>query len=98
MSQEWFARPVLFEADIDRTLGFYVNRLGFTQAVVPGQLMSKVPNRRFSGHYTLDFIGMRFLASASVLAGKKSREINGQIFENGTIDIKCTPRLGLPAK
>jgi catechol 2,3-dioxygenase-like lactoylglutathione lyase family enzyme len=32
MNAEWFARPVLFVADIDRTLDFYVNRLGFTQS------------------------------------------------------------------
>ena len=32
MSVEWFARPVLFVADIDRTLDFYVNSLGFTQS------------------------------------------------------------------
>jgi catechol 2,3-dioxygenase-like lactoylglutathione lyase family enzyme len=32
LSEEWFARPVLFVADIDRTLDFYVNRLGFTQS------------------------------------------------------------------
>ena len=31
MNQQWYARPVLFVADIDRTLDFYVNRLGFTQ-------------------------------------------------------------------
>jgi catechol 2,3-dioxygenase-like lactoylglutathione lyase family enzyme len=29
MVEEWFARPVLFVADIDRSLDFYVNRLGF---------------------------------------------------------------------
>jgi catechol 2,3-dioxygenase-like lactoylglutathione lyase family enzyme len=29
---EWFARPVLFVADMQRTLDFYVNRLGFTQS------------------------------------------------------------------
>jgi len=29
---EWFARPVLFVADIHRTLDFYVNRLGFTES------------------------------------------------------------------
>jgi catechol 2,3-dioxygenase-like lactoylglutathione lyase family enzyme len=28
----WYTRPVLFVADIDRTLDFYVNRLGFTQS------------------------------------------------------------------
>lgn len=32
MREEWFARPVLSVADVDRTLDFYVNRLGFTQA------------------------------------------------------------------
>ena len=32
MSEEWYARPVLFVAHIDRTLDFYVNRLGFAQA------------------------------------------------------------------
>jgi len=32
MSEEWYARPVLFVADVDRTLDFYVNRLGFTQS------------------------------------------------------------------
>ena len=32
MTKEWYARPVLFVADIDRTLDFYVNRLGFTQS------------------------------------------------------------------
>ena len=32
MSREWYARPVLFVAHIDRTLDFYVNRLGFTQS------------------------------------------------------------------
>ena len=29
---EWFARPVLFVADIHRTIDFYVNRLGFTES------------------------------------------------------------------
>jgi catechol 2,3-dioxygenase-like lactoylglutathione lyase family enzyme len=32
LSEEWYARPVLFVADIDQTLDFYVNRLGFTQS------------------------------------------------------------------
>ena len=32
MSNEWFARPVLFVADIDRSVDFYVKQLGFTQA------------------------------------------------------------------
>jgi catechol 2,3-dioxygenase-like lactoylglutathione lyase family enzyme len=32
LTEEWYARPVLFVADIDRTLDFYVNRLGFTQS------------------------------------------------------------------
>lgn len=32
MSEEWYARAVLFVADIDRTLDFYVNRLGFTRS------------------------------------------------------------------
>jgi catechol 2,3-dioxygenase-like lactoylglutathione lyase family enzyme len=32
LSEEWYARPVLFVTDIDRTLDFYVNRLGFTQS------------------------------------------------------------------
>jgi catechol 2,3-dioxygenase-like lactoylglutathione lyase family enzyme len=31
-SEEWHARPVLFVADVDRTLDFYVNRLGFTRS------------------------------------------------------------------
>lgn len=29
---EWFARPVLFVADLHRTLDFYVNRLGFRES------------------------------------------------------------------
>jgi catechol 2,3-dioxygenase-like lactoylglutathione lyase family enzyme len=32
MSKEWFARPVLFVLDIDRSVDFYVKQLGFTQA------------------------------------------------------------------
>ena len=28
---EWFARPVLFVADIGRSVDFFVNQLGFTQ-------------------------------------------------------------------
>jgi catechol 2,3-dioxygenase-like lactoylglutathione lyase family enzyme len=28
----WYARPVLFVGDIDRSVEFYVNQLGFTQA------------------------------------------------------------------
>jgi len=32
LTADWYARPVLFVADIDRTLDFYVNRLGFTQS------------------------------------------------------------------
>ena len=32
MREEWFARPVLFVADIGRTLDFYVARLGFTES------------------------------------------------------------------
>jgi len=32
LSEEWFARPVLFVADIGRTVRFYVDRLGFTQS------------------------------------------------------------------
>jgi catechol 2,3-dioxygenase-like lactoylglutathione lyase family enzyme len=31
LSEEWFARPVLYVADIVRTADFYVNKLGFTQ-------------------------------------------------------------------
>jgi catechol 2,3-dioxygenase-like lactoylglutathione lyase family enzyme len=31
MSDRWFARPVLFVADIDRSVDFYVKQLGFTQ-------------------------------------------------------------------
>ena len=31
MSNEWFARPVLFVADIDRSVDFYVKQLGFTE-------------------------------------------------------------------
>lgn len=31
MNEQWYARSVLFVADIDRTLDFYVKRLGFTQ-------------------------------------------------------------------
>ena len=30
-STEWFGRPVLLVADLNRTLDFYVNRLGFTE-------------------------------------------------------------------
>jgi catechol 2,3-dioxygenase-like lactoylglutathione lyase family enzyme len=29
---EWYARPVLFVADIGRSVDFYVKRLGFTQS------------------------------------------------------------------
>jgi catechol 2,3-dioxygenase-like lactoylglutathione lyase family enzyme len=32
MQDEWFARPVLHVADVERTLGFYVNRLGFAES------------------------------------------------------------------
>jgi len=32
MSDQWYARPVLFVADIDRSVDFYVKQLGFTQA------------------------------------------------------------------
>jgi catechol 2,3-dioxygenase-like lactoylglutathione lyase family enzyme len=31
MSNVWYARPVLFVADIDRSVDFYVNQLGFSQ-------------------------------------------------------------------
>ncbi len=30
-SNEWFARPVLFVEDIDRSVDFYVKQLGFTE-------------------------------------------------------------------
>ena len=30
MSDVWFARPVLFVADIDRSVDFYVKQLGFS--------------------------------------------------------------------
>lgn len=29
---DWYARPVLFVADIGRSVDFYVNQLGFTQS------------------------------------------------------------------
>ncbi len=29
---EWFARPVLFVADVDRSVDFYVEQLGFTKS------------------------------------------------------------------
>jgi catechol 2,3-dioxygenase-like lactoylglutathione lyase family enzyme len=32
MSKDWYSRPVLFVADIDRSVDFYVKQLGFTQA------------------------------------------------------------------
>ena len=28
---DWFARPVLFVKDVDRSVDFYVNQLGFTR-------------------------------------------------------------------
>src|SRR5262245_36054277 len=31
MSDEWYARPVLFVTDIDRSVDFYVKQLGFNQ-------------------------------------------------------------------
>lgn len=31
MSSNWYARLVLFAADIDRTVSFYVDKLGFTE-------------------------------------------------------------------
>lgn len=31
MSNRWYARPVLFVADIERSIDFYVKQLGFTQ-------------------------------------------------------------------
>jgi catechol 2,3-dioxygenase-like lactoylglutathione lyase family enzyme len=31
MSNRWYARPVLFVTDIDKSVDFYVNQLGFTQ-------------------------------------------------------------------
>ena len=31
MSDKWYARPVLFVADIDRSVDFYVKQLGFTE-------------------------------------------------------------------
>ncbi|MFZ0639161.1 MAG: glyoxalase superfamily protein [Candidatus Acidiferrales bacterium] len=31
MSDRWYARPVLFVTDIDRSLDFYVKQLGFTE-------------------------------------------------------------------
>jgi catechol 2,3-dioxygenase-like lactoylglutathione lyase family enzyme len=31
MSTEWFARPVLFVADINKSVAFYVKQLGFTE-------------------------------------------------------------------
>jgi catechol 2,3-dioxygenase-like lactoylglutathione lyase family enzyme len=31
LSEKWFARPVLFVADIDKSVDFYVKQLGFTQ-------------------------------------------------------------------
>jgi catechol 2,3-dioxygenase-like lactoylglutathione lyase family enzyme len=31
MSSVWYARPVLFVADIDRSVDFYVKQLGFSQ-------------------------------------------------------------------
>jgi len=32
MSNEWFARPVLFVTEIERSVDFYVKQLGFTPA------------------------------------------------------------------
>jgi catechol 2,3-dioxygenase-like lactoylglutathione lyase family enzyme len=32
MSKAWYARPVLFVTDVDRSVDFYVKQLGFTQA------------------------------------------------------------------
>ena len=35
---DWFARPVLFVADIGRSVDFYVNQLGFVQSLaLPGK-------------------------------------------------------------
>jgi catechol 2,3-dioxygenase-like lactoylglutathione lyase family enzyme len=32
MSNAWYSRPVLFVADIDRSVDFYANQLGFSEA------------------------------------------------------------------
>lgn len=32
MSQRWYARPILYVADMERALGFYTAKLGFTES------------------------------------------------------------------
>ena len=32
MSDAWYMRPVLFVADVDKSLAFYIDKLGFTEA------------------------------------------------------------------
>ena len=36
-SQKWYARPVLFVADVDRALRFYVDKLGFVKKWPAGE-------------------------------------------------------------
>ncbi|HYX68556.1 MAG TPA: glyoxalase superfamily protein [Terriglobales bacterium] len=42
ITHRWYARPVLFVADLNRALGFYVDRLGFEKSWHEGDGKGKV--------------------------------------------------------
>lgn len=42
LTDRWYARPVLFVADVNRALGFYVDRLGFEKRWHEGDGAGKV--------------------------------------------------------
>lgn len=43
MNDKWYSRPVLFVADIDRCVDFYVKQIGFTRARAPSRALSSAP-------------------------------------------------------
>jgi hypothetical protein len=75
--------------------GFEVLTDGCATVGIPVHSMSKVTDWGFSGRYPLDFIRMCFRVSPSVLAGDKSREINGRRRLHGQPNSSCIMRMTL---
>ena len=104
MSEEWYARPVLFVADIDRTLDFYVNRLGFTaswQYQEEGKAFVAQVDRQgcaliFSSQWPdkvgkgLMFISLNVDAAPDQLSAAESRALDRlrAEFESRGVDVK----------
>jgi catechol 2,3-dioxygenase-like lactoylglutathione lyase family enzyme len=100
VTAEWFARPILFVADIERSLDFYVGRLGFKEAWRHQREVAQVDRQGcsliFSSQWPdktsngLTFVSLNLDAQADDLSAAVSAALDGlrAEFESKGVEVR----------